>query len=267
MGIDTVRFIIPFSTLKKFLAKYNLKLVAECENYIINNYIDRNEIKKNSDYEIKFIKISNVKNVSAYILIKTNYESVGTSKSRKKRKNFYSEIVFTGLRQPTKKISIDTYKILCLFVNRFKISDMDICFDGENETEINENNINRFYYLFQEYINSFSDRNIFKTSFYINTPRSPDADTDVFKRILIYDKYIKESKHKKLDDDLKNWKRLEVTIKVQFKYKGFNLDDYLKDIERMAKRYFNSSTFSYEYLNLQNILLTDRRRHKSYLDL
>lgn len=108
------------------MIKHNLVVLDECENYIINNYIDKNEIKRNCDYKIKFIKISNVKNVSAYVLIKLNYESVGISKSRKKAKTFYSEVVFAGLRQPTKKISIDTYKILSLFVNRFKISDMDI---------------------------------------------------------------------------------------------------------------------------------------------
>lgn len=264
MGIDTIRFIIPSSTLEKFVIKHSLEIVDECQNHIINNFIDKNEIKKNSDYKIKFIKISNVKNVSAYILIKYNYESFDTAKNRKKAKNFYSEVVFTGLRQPTKNISIDTYKILCLFVNRFKISDMDICFDGENETPINQENINQFYYLFQEYINSFSDTNVFHTSFYINAPVSVKEDTDKFKKILLYNKYLKESKHKKIDDELKNWKRLEVTINVKFKYKGFNLDDYLNDIERMAIQYFNSSCFSYEYLQLQNKLLTDRRTHKSY---
>ncbi|WP_421715741.1 hypothetical protein [Arcobacter arenosus] len=246
------------------MIKHKLEIVNECENYIINNFIDRNEVKRNNDYEVKFIKISNVKNVSAYVLIKTNYESVVTSKSRKKRKDYYCEVVFTGLRQPTKQISIDTYKILCLFINRFKISDMDICFDGENEIKINEANINRFYYLFQEYINSFSDSNIYKTSFYINTPASVEEDAEQFKKLLVYDKYIKESRHKKLDDSLKDWKRLEVTINVKFKLKGFNLDDYLTDIERLAKRFFNSSNFSYEYLHLQKQLLTDRRTHKSY---
>lgn len=245
-----------------FVIKHNLVVRDECENYILNNYIDKEEIKKNSDYVIKFIKISSVQNVSAYILIKQNFESVGISKNRKKAKSFYSEVVFTGLRQPTKQINIDTYKILCLFINRFNISDMDICFDGENEIEINKSNINKFYYLFQEYINSFSNREIYKTSFYINTPASVTADADRFKKILLYNKYLKESKNKKLDDELKNWKRLEVTINVQFKYKGFNLSDYLSDIERMAKRCFNSSIFSYKYLNLQNALLTDRRTHK-----
>lgn len=245
------------------MIKHNLEIVDECENYIINNFIDRNEVKRNNDYGIKFIKISNVKNVSAYVLIKTNYESVGTSKSRKKRKDYYCEVVFTGLRQPTKQISIDTYKVLCLFINRFEINDMDICFDGENEIKINEENINRFYYLFQEYINSFSDSNIYKTSFYINAPAPVEDDTDQFKKLLVYDKYIKESRYKKLDDSLKDWKRLEVTINVKFKFKGFNLDDYLTDIQRLAKRFFNSSNFSYEYLNLQKKLLTDRRTHKS----
>jgi hypothetical protein len=244
--------------------KHHLELVEECENYIFNHYIDKNEIIKNRDYDCKFIKISNVKNVSAYVLIKQNFESVGISKNRKKRKNFYCEVVFTGLRQPTKNISIDTYRILCLFISRFKISDMDICFDGENETPINQSNINHFYYLFQDYINSFSDTYMYKTSFYINSPASVEDDADRFKKILLYDKYIKESKNKNLDAELKNWKRLEVTINIQFKYKGFKFDDYLNDIEMMAKKCFNSSNFSYEYLHLQNELLKDRRTHKSY---
>lgn len=243
------------------MIKHNLVVLDECKNYIINNYIDRNEIKRNSDYEIKFIKISNVKNVSAYVLIKLNYESVGISKKRKKAKTYYNEIVFTGLSQPTKDISIDTYKILWLFVKRFIISDMDICFDGENETSINQSNINIFHHLFRDYINSFSDTRVYKTSFYINAPASVVNDTDIFKKILVYNKYIKESKHKKLDDELMNWKRLEVTINVHSKYKDFNLDDYLNDIEIIAKRFFNSSIISYEYFQLQNKLLTDGRTH------
>jgi len=243
--------------------KHKLPVIEKCENYIFNHYIDKQEIIKNRDYDIKFIKISNVKNVSAFILIKQNYESIGISKNRKKRKNFYYEVVFTGLRQPMKDISIDTYKTLILFINRFKINDMDISFDGENETPIDKSNINIFHHLFRDYINSFSDTRLYKTSFYINTPISYEADADRFKRILIYDKYFKECKYKKLDDRLKNWKRLEVTINVRFKYKGFNLDDYLTDIERMAIRYFNSSSFSYEYLHIQNNLLTDRRTHRN----
>lgn len=262
MGIDTIRFIIPSSTLEKFVIKHGLVIVDECDNYIINQYLEKQEIINNRDYDCKFIKISNVKNVSAYILIKQNFESVATSKSRKKRKSYYCEIVFTGLRQPTKDIRIDTYRILNLFINRFKINDMDICFDGENETPINQSNIRYFQYQFREYINSFSDIYLYKTSFYINTPASAESDTDRFKRILVYDKYLKENRNKKLDDELINWKRLEVTLNVKFKFKGFNLDDYLLDIERMAKKYFNSSSFSYDYLNLQKKGLTDKRTHR-----
>ena len=237
-------------------------MVDECENYIINHYIDKKEIINNRYYYIKFIKISNVSNASAYILIKQNYESVGISKNRKKKYSHYCETVFTGLRQPTKKISIDTYRVLSLFITRFKINDIDICFDGKNETPINRSNINHFYYLFNEYINSFSDTNLYHSSFYINAPASVEADVDVFKKLLVYDKYIKESRYKNLDDNLINWKRLEVTINVKFKFKGFNLDDYLLDIETMAKKYFNSSSFSYEYLHLQKRLLIDKRTHK-----
>ena len=86
--------------------------------------------------------------------------------------------------------------------------------------------------------------------------------TDYFKKILVYNKYLKESRYKNLDDELKNWKRLEVTVNIKFKFKDFVLDDYLEDMQNLAKKYFNVLSFSYEYLELQNKLLTDKRTHK-----
>ena len=106
-----------------------------------------------------------------------------------------------------------------------------------------------------------------KSSFYINTPSSPIADTDYFKKILVYDKYLKESRYKNLDDELKNWKRLEITVNIKFKFKDFLLDDYIADMQNIATKYFNTLLFSYEYLELQNKLLTDRRTHKGVKSL
>ncbi len=200
-------------------------------------------------------------------MIKQNLESVSNSKSRKKSKSHYIEIVFAGLRQPTKNINMGTYEVLSLFIKRFKVSNIDFYFDGLSELDINQNTLMRYRYIFKDYINSFSDTHLEQTSFYINTPLSPTADADRFKKILVYDKYSKESRYKILDEDLKNWKRLEVTINVNFKFKVFLLDDYLYDMQKLALKYFDVSSFSYNYLNLQRKLLIDRRTHKGKLFL
>ena len=100
-------------------------VIKNCSrNFIINKYFEEKEIKQNRDYEVKFVEVGNIKNLSGYCLIKTNLESISISKSRKKSKNHYSEVIFAGLRQPTKHISLSTYEILSLFIKRFKVSDL-----------------------------------------------------------------------------------------------------------------------------------------------
>lgn len=246
---------------------YGLELKSDTRNFIINNYFETKEIKQNRDYEVKFVEIGNTQNLSGYILVKQNFTSVSTSKSRKKSKSHYSEVIFAGLRQPTKEISLSTYTALSYFIKRFKISNMDICYDGLSEVEINKANLYKLTDIFKEYIDSFKDVEIEKTSFYINEPSSKLSDADRFLKMLVYDKYEKESRYKILDDELKNWKRFETTLNVQFKLKGFNLDDYLEDLKTIAQRYFKTSSFSYEYLDLQSKLLTDRRTHKGLISL
>lgn len=246
---------------------YSLELKNDTRNFIINKYFEDKEIKQNRDYDVLFVEIGNTQNLSGYILVKQNFTSVSTSKMRKKSKSHYSEVIFAGLRQPTKEISISTYTTLSFFIKRFKISNMDICYDGLSEVEINKSNLYKLTDIFKEYINSFKDIEIEKTSFYINNPSSRLIDTDKFLKMLVYDKYQKESRYKKLDDELKDWKRLEVTLNIQFKLKGFNLDDYLEDIKTIATRYFKTSSFSYEYLDLQTKLLTDRRTQKGLISL
>ncbi|MDQ7068745.1 MAG: hypothetical protein Q9M40_12655 [Sulfurimonas sp.] len=172
---------------------------------------------------MKFIEIGNTQNLSGYILVKQNFTSVSTSRSRKKSKSHYSEVIFAGLRQPTKEISISTYTALSYFIKRFKVSSVDICYDGLSEIEINKANFYKISDVFKEYIRSFKDVKIEQTTFYINKPSSKLSDADRFIKISVYDKYIKESRYKKLKDELKNWKRLEVTLSVCFKLKGFNL--------------------------------------------
>ncbi|PLY13172.1 MAG: hypothetical protein C0628_07065 [Sulfurimonas sp.] len=246
---------------------YGFELKNDTRNFIINKYFEDKEIKQNRDYDVLFVEIGNTQNLSGYILVKQNFTSVSTSKMRKKSKSHYSEVIFAGLRQPTKEISISTYTTLSFFIKRFKISNMDICYDGLSEVEINKSNLYKLTDIFKEYINSFKDIQIEKTSFYINNPSSRLIDTDKFLKMLVYDKYQKESRYKKLDDELKDWKRLEVTLNIQFKLKGFNLDDYLEDVQAISAKYFKTSSFSYEYLDLQTKLLTDRRTQKGLISL
>ena len=120
MWIDTIRFLITSKTLHKFLIDNDLVIKDNSRNFIINKYFEEKEIKQNRDYEVKFVEVGNIKNLSGYILIKQNLESVSISKSRKKKKNFYSEVIFAGLRQPTKHISLSTYEILNLLKEKRK---------------------------------------------------------------------------------------------------------------------------------------------------
>lgn len=240
----------------------DLKLKNTSGNYIIDRYFEEKEMKLKVDYDVNFFEIGNTRNLSGYGIVKHNKESVSASKNGKRNKSYFSEVVFAGLRQPTKNISIGTYEILSLFIKRFKVSDIDFCFDGVSEIGINENTLMMYRYLFKDYISSFSDAHREKTSFYINTPSAQADDAQRFKKILVYDKYLKESRHKTLHEDLKNWKRLEVTINIQFKFRDFSLDDYIYDMQKLAVKYFNVPSFGYDYLELQQKLLTDKRTHK-----
>ncbi|MBT5935084.1 hypothetical protein [Sulfurimonas sp.] len=252
----------PSKTLQKFLCTHNLEIRNSSKNYIINKYFETKEIKQSRDYDVSFVEIGNTNNLSGYILIKHNIESQSISKNRKKRKDFYCEVIFTGLRQPTKYISIDTYSILSLFINRFKISDMDICFDGINELEINQNALNSYYWLFKDYISSFNDALIEKTSFYINKPQYVEGDTSTIKKVILYDKYLKETRHKTLNSAHKHWKRLEATIAMQYKLKGLMIDDYIVDVLNISSKYFQFNDFNLDYIYMQLKLLLDRRTHK-----
>ncbi len=101
-----------------------------------------------------------------------------------------------------------------------------------------------------------------KTSFYVNNPLNPDEDADDFKKIIVYDKYLKDSKYKIIDNSFKNWKRLEVTLNIQHKLKGFIFDDYLIDVLNLASKYFKFNDFNLDYIERQLKLLTDKRTHK-----
>ncbi len=242
--------------------EHNLEIRDDSKNTIINQYFIYKEAKQSKDYKVQFIKISSVNNLSSFILIKQNLKTLAKSKKSKKAKNFYSEVIFTGLRQPTKKINIKTYDVLSKFIKRFKVFDIDICFDGVSELAINQKKLHEYNWIFEDYISVSSDTKIYRTSFYINNPKSVESDTDRYKKLILYDKNVKESQNKPLDDSYKNWKRLEATIKVEYNLKGLMIDDYLLDVLMLASKHFDVNEFDINYIYLQLDFLMDRRTHK-----
>lgn len=249
LGIDTIRFIISYETLVKWLDKNSLIIQDKINNVVINEFYQK-EVKNKKDFEIKAIKISSTNNLSGYAIIKINYKSRNLSKSSKKRKNWFVEVVFAGLRQPTKNMKKETYEILSKFVKRFKVSSIDICVDGLSNISIDKENEYELYHIFKDYLNTISDMFFYKSSLYINKPLSNINDTDVFKKILVYDKYIKEIKiNKNISNSLINWKRVEFTIDFKnTKLDEISFDDYIYDIKKIATKYFNVMKFDTSYL-------------------
>jgi hypothetical protein len=212
--------------------------------------------------EVQIVEIGNIKNWSGYIILKYTKETKQYCKDNSKHQYYYIDVVLTGLRQPTKNITIDTYRILSLLVSSFKIYTMDICFDGFSDIAIKKNNENNLYRIFKDYIYSFSNALVYKTTLYLNKVVNPAIDVVDFDRAIVYDKYEKENRFNGLTDDYIGWKRAEATILINAKLKDIVLDDYVDSVVDFAHKYFIFNTHSLEYLKLQLELLTDRRTHR-----
>lgn len=239
----------------------NLEVKDYSKNYLINQYFETKEVKLQQDVEVKFVEIGNTQNLSGYMLLKINRESINLSKHKKKAKTHYVEVIFAGLRQPTKSIDIGTYSILSEFIKRFKISTIDICFDGMSQKQIDK----KLYYVsaFSGYIGKETEQKLVNTTFYINKPSAPSADADYFLKMMLYDKYIKESRYRLLDPSLKDWKRLEFRVSVKEKLKDIlTLEDYAHDVINVAKEYFKVHSIDNSYFIQQVALLTDKRTHR-----
>jgi hypothetical protein len=234
------------------------------KNYFINKVINTNEVKLKKDVQVQFVEIGNIKNLSGYILLKIDNETIDLSKKYKKANTHFIKVIFAGLRQQTKDIHIDTYKALNSFIKRFCINSIDICFDCFSEVAIHKTNIDRLHWLFRDYFTNSKDTYIEQTSFYINKLVSQLEDADYYKKMILYDKYIKETRYKQLDNSYKNWKRLEITVPINAKLKDIVLDDYCIDVLSMANKCFNIDDFSIDYIEKQKQLLLDKRTHKRY---
>jgi hypothetical protein len=249
----------------KFLDDMNLKVRKYSKSYFINQKINCDEVKNKKDKKVQFVEIGNIKNLSGYILLKNDDETINLSRKQKKANTHFIKVVFAGLRQPTKNIHISTYTTLSSFIKRFDVHTLDVCFDGYSNIDINKHNEDEINWYFRDYIAYKSDTRIVETSFYINKPLVLEKDTDHFKKVIVYDKYKKESRYKTLENSYQGWKRIETRIPINAKFKDILLDDYLIDVLNLSDRYFDIDSFSLDYVEMQHKLLIDKRTHKGYI--
>jgi len=193
------------------------------------------------------------------------------SSKKKKAKNFYCMVVFSGLHQPTKKINSEAMKIISKFLKRktFILHRLDIAKDIIDPKPIDKEGLKAFKERFKPYSNGWvvlpqKNSKTYFTSYYINHVKHRSIFT-----ILYYDKYNK-SIQKKENVNFKNrhWKRLEVRLIFDVsRPKSLNFMDYINsneflndflDLEEMAKN-AKIKKYSNDYLEYQINSLIDNR--------
>lgn len=247
IGYDSIKFVIPKFAFYKFLKKHDLytKLRKTNRNKAIEKYTKEKfkSIKtKDKYYEFKVryinIKPRNKSLSNTIIVIENSKDTHEVARKNKKKKDFYVEVQFNGLFQPSKSVVGDVYKILSKMVKRFKAYSFDIACDFCDESASMRK--------YEEHLHELSlnkkikgEMIFYKKSLYINRVRSKFFNLD---RILIYDKYEKQtSYHKeKIKEEFKGWKRLELTFKLN--------DKFLKYIQH--KHIHDALDFIYDFIQL-----------------
>lgn len=106
------------------------------------------------------------------------------------------------------------------------------------------------------YINHRSNTQSKESSYYLNNPINPTNSRFNFDKILVYDKFIKEGRLKKLSLDYRYWKRLEVTVKIINEKLNISLlDEMVESINYLSMSYFLDSKLDDTLLTVQKKLL------------
>jgi len=273
MGIDTIRLTPIYETVIKLVA------VKAPKNSPVNATIAKllKEVKHDSKKRYKgekfrpvveVVKLTKGKSVSNYMIIIRNTPLLfDIATHHKKAKGTYCMVVFTGLHQPTKKVESEAMKIISKFTKRkaFKLHSVDIAIDTTDHRSISHSRKESF----KEQLAPYSKHGVISkgSSLYINDL----GHLESISRILYYDKYLKMTKHHKqegVSNDLRNWKRLEVTLtfdvtKSQNKgftqyIEGLNFLDDIYDIDEVSKK-VGIKNYGSDYLIYQINSLLDNR--------
>ena len=222
MGIDTIRLTPVYTTLIKSIEKMSLKAVQAKKGSPMNETIKKTlkDAKRDSKKRYKIEKFSPVvevvkltkgKSISNYMIIIRNTPLLfDLATHHKKAKDTFCMVIFTGLHQPTKRVDSEAMKIISKFSKRktFKLHSVDIAIDTTDHRSITHKRKEAF----KDDLMPYSKHGVISkgSSLYIN-----DLKPYGLHRILYYDKYLKQTRHHKqrgINANLRNWKRLEITL-------------------------------------------------------
>ncbi len=247
-GIDTIRYIVTLVKLRKLMNELNLEYEIKISKSMMK--IFKKEVSKLTsthinNFELQIVKISKAKSLLGYILVKKNINSDNYARQIKKKKGAYREIIFTGLHQPTKQTAKEhleaSYRVISRFVDKCPNSTIDIALDGLCSPQIDKRALDSLMCM---YFNNIKDTKQYRNSYYINNILSPKSSIFTFKRLIIYDKFLKNGAYEK-------WKRLEVTVNISKKLTVSKLDEVLVSVSLLAGNYFDNNNYDYTSLEKQ----------------
>jgi hypothetical protein len=276
-GIDSIQQIAKYETVKKMADTLGLVVQEVSQSHKLYEKIavemeaDTTKRLKSDKFSpmVEIIKLPKVKpkDKDLYISIIRNTPTLfDVATKRKTKKDSYCMVTFAGLHQPTKKISSEAMQVISSFLKRktFKVCRVDIAIDTYDHRPINKEAVKGF----KSALMPFSKHGVKleKTSLYIN-----NTGRNGMSKIIFYDKYTKQLEQQKkeiITDNLKGWKRLEITLtfdvtKHESKgfidyIEGFNFLDDLYDVADVA-RLAGIKEYSNDYLTYQLNSLIDNR--------
>ncbi|CAA6805351.1 MAG: Unknown protein [uncultured Sulfurovum sp.] len=280
IGVDTVQLIANYTTVIKMVERMGLSVTVPSKNSPVSRTItdienikDHHQRYKHDEFKAvtEVVKLTKGKSVSNYIIITKNIPLLfDHATHHKKAKDSFCLLTFTGLHQPNSKNNSDAMKIVSKFFKRktFKRVSIDIAIDTQEDKE-------PIAYKrkepFRANLMPYSKHGVIippngATSLYINRVEGLKP----ISKVLYYDKYLKEKNYLKreVNHELKNWKRLEVTLTFDAtdrNNKGFTqymesmdfMDDVasIDEVARLAK----VKTYDTDYLIYQINSLLDNR--------
>ena len=279
IGIDTIQLIANYKTVVKLVERMGLSVTTPSKNSPVSRTITNIENIKDPNQRYKaenfkaltqIVKLSKGHSVSNYMIITKNIPLLfDHATHHKKAKDSFCLITFTGLHQPNTKVNSEAMKLISTFTKRktFKRVNIDIAIDTQEDKQPIKYSRKE---PFRADLMPYSTHGVIippngATSLYINNV--PHASIG---RILYYDKYLKEKNYLKREvhNDLKNWKRLEVTLTFDVtkrENKGFmqymESMDFLGDlscIDEVIKK-VGIDNYDTDYLIMQINSLLDNR--------
>ncbi len=282
IGIDNIELIAKYDVFKKMTERLGLTIEAkpkpkeDVEKKGIFKRID-DEMKEDKKMRLKakdfmpiveVIKLPKVgKDKALYITVIRNIPTLfDVATHHKKAKDTFCLVLFAGLHQPTKKISSDAMKMVSKFTNRkaFTLRSIDLAIDTTDHRSVTHKRKGAF----KDDLMPYSQHGVISkgSSLYVN-----NLEHTSISRILYYDKYLKQlqqQKKEKIGNDLKAWKRLEVTVTFDVTKKhnkgfvqyieGMNFIDDICEVHVIAQK-MKIKHYEDDYLTYQLNSLLDNR--------